>query len=470
MQTRARRTLSAAGLGLLACLLAASCADPAARPSFVLVLADDLGWADVGYQGSSFYRTPAIDALAADGLVFPRAYAPSPVCSPSRAGILTGLHPARLQVTAAVDEPRVHAPGPATDGPAEEPVWEPWTRDALPADAPTIASRLGAAGYRTALIGKLHLANDPAALGFQVVRGSSRGGVARSYFQPYGVDDLPVRGDGDEYLTDRLTDEAIRFLEESGDVPFLLFVSHYAPHSPFEAPAELVTEYEARVDPSAPQRNPVYAAMVEHLDRSVGRLREALVLLDLADHTFLLFTSDNGGWEERRAENGRAAYSITSNAPWRSGKGRLYEGGVRVPLVVSGPGIGPGSSSVPVVGLDLAPTLAALAGLEPVESDGLDLSSLLSGRATTLPREALVFHFPHQSLASSVLRGEEKLLHFWIKDRDELYRIDEDPGELTDLVGREPERAAELRALLFAELDRLGAVRPTRNPRYRAGE
>ena len=415
-------------LFLATVLVFAACAKEERPPNLVLVLADDLGWADVGFQGSTFHRTPALDALAERGRVFRVAYAAAPVCSPSRAALLTGLHPARLQLTRAVDGPASGPPGPVSTGPADARVWEPIARDRLPADTPTVAQALRAAGYRTALIGKLHLGNDPHALGFDLARGYATGGVPRGYFPPYALEELED-GPADEYLTDRLTEEAVAFVESSGDEPFFLFLSHYAPHSPFEAPAATVANYEDRVDPAAGQRNPVYGAMIEHLDRGIGRLLDALERTGVADDTLLLFTSDNGGWEERRASGNRPAYRVTSNAPLRSGKGRLYEGGVRVPLVVAGAGVRSGTSEVPVTGLDLAATLLAFAGEEPARTaDGRDLRRLLAGDEAAFERESLTFHFPHQSMVSSLRRGRHKLLHFWIRDRDELYDLEADPG------------------------------------------
>jgi arylsulfatase A-like enzyme len=454
-------------LGLSACGTGAG--EP--PPNLVLVLADDLGWADVGYQGSTFHRTPRLDALARRGLVFSDAYAPSPVCSPSRAALLTGRSPARLKLTRALSNAvPEHPPGPATSGPADRPLWEPHTTDRVPHGVPGLGSVLRRAGYATALIGKWHLGGHPREHGFDVVMGAARWGVADSYHGAYGLPDLPD-GPPEEYLTDRLTDEAIRFVEANRERPFFLFLSHFAPHSPFEAKPELEAAHAARAErlaPEAGQRNPTYAAMIESLDEGVGRLVDALERLGLAQRTVLVFTSDNGGFEERRASAATGpAYRITSNAPLRSGKGRLYEGGVRVPLIVVGPDVSTGTTDVPVVAMDLLPTFAGLAqaGLAPGELDGVDLAPVLGGG--TLAREALHFHFPHQSFASSVRRGRHKLLHFWIRDRDELYDLAADPGEATDLAPTQPELAAELRAELDAWLAEVGADLPTRNPDYR---
>ncbi len=434
---------------------------PRARPNFVLILADDLGWADVGYQGSTFHRTPHIDALARDGLVFSQAYAAAPVCTPSRAAILTGCSPARLHITFVYGE---NAPFEDLEERLEEgapgKLVSPTVRERLPEGLPTLASGLKELGYHTALVGKWHLAPAPRALGFDVQIGASPAGAVESYFSPYG---LPTMKDGPrgEYLTDRLTDEAVRFLEESRAQPFLLVLSHYAPHTPLAAPEELVEEYRARADPDAPQRNPTYAAMIERLDDSVGRIRAALERLGLAETTLLVFTSDNGAFEGTNTR--RRSEPITSNLPLRSGKGRVYEGGLRVPMVAWG-GVAArrGTCAVPVVGTDLCPTMLALAGHAPLAvSDGLDLTPLLA-EGGVLARDELGFHFPHESFASALRAGDEKLVYSWRREKSELYDLATDPGEERDLAAERPQRAAELERRLFGWLDTVGAERPAR--------
>lgn len=451
--------LSHAFVALLAVALAACgrATDPGEpAPSFVIFLADDLGWADVGYQGSTFHRTPNLDRLAQDGLVFSQAYAAAPVCTPSRAALLTGQSPARLHITSVFGQ---HAPFEDLDTRLEdaEPgdLVAPTVRDRLPEDIPTMASSLREQGYRTALIGKWHLAPGPLSVGFDEQVGAAPSGAVQSYFSPYGMPTLPDGPPG-EYLTDRLTDEAVRFLEANRDRPFLLVLSHYAPHSPFQAPAALVEQCRQRVDPADPQHNPVYAAMVERLDDSLGRVRRALEDLGLADHTLLVATSDNGAYEGLRKRD-----DVTSNRPLRSGKGRVYEGGLRVPFVAwGGPARAHGTCDVPVVGTDVCPTLLALAGHAPLAvQDGVDLSPLLSGSGG-LAREALAFHFPHQSFGSAIRVGDEKLVWSWRNERAELYDLAGDPGEAHDLAAERPARAEALRERLFAWLDAVGAERP----------
>lgn len=455
-------------------LLVASCgtrSEPSPPPNFVLVVADDLGWADVGYQGSTFHRTPEIDRLAQEGLAFTQAYAAAPVCSPSRAALLTGLSPARLHLTDALGPRTRTAANPDADRDDPRGLREPIVETHLPAELPTLATRLAAAGYETVWIGKWHLGGSPRDAGFERALADSEAGAPSTYFSPYGLATLSD-GPAGEYLTDRLTEEACRFLAEPHTRPFLLVLSHYAPHVPLEAPPALVAEYQARSESAAGQRNPIYAAMIERLDASVGRVRASLEQDGLVERTLLAFTSDNGAVEELRMERKRRGesqdgepYAITSNAPLRGAKGRLYEGGLRVPLVLfGGPLARTGRADVPVLGTDLTPTLLALAGAEPLPTtDGLDLAPYLRGGAAPTPRP-LAFHFPHQSFVSALRVGDLKLVHRWLDGGNELYDLAADLAEARDLASERPERAAELERELQSWLDGVGASRPERKP------
>jgi arylsulfatase A-like enzyme len=461
-----------------ACVLAfvalSACGPPRAPegpPSFVLVLADDLGWADVGFQGAPLARTPELERLAREGLVFAQAYAASPVCSPSRAALVSGLAPARLHLTSVVG---ANTP---TEGGEERKVdlgvgarlVEPTVVERLPPELPTLATRLAERGYSTGWIGKWHLGGRPSEHGFAEVVADSGAGAVASYFAPYGLATIPAGPKG-EYLTDRLTDEAVGFLARHAERPFLLVLAHYAPHLPLEAPPELVAACAARAGADTRQ-HPIYAAMIERLDASVGRLRSELERLGLAERTLLVFTSDNGGFEERRLRRVRHGAEvsdderlrITSNQPLRGGKGRCTEGGLRVPLVLwGGPLARRGASVLPVIGTDLAPTLLALAGATPLPlSDGEDLAPYLRGGPAPA-RAVLGFHFPHQSSQSALRRGSEKLLYSWATEASELYDLETDPSESNDLAAERPERVAALRAELFEWLDALGADRPRR--------
>ena len=380
-----------------------------------------------------------------------------------------GLAPARLHLTDALGPRTRTAERPDADRDDPRGLREPIVATRLPDGVPTLATRLGEAGYETVWIGKWHLEGTPEDAGFERAMGHSSAGAPATYFSPYGLPTLPDGPQG-EYLTDRLTEEACRFLEGAHERPFLLVVSHYAPHVPLEAPPALVAEFQARMDPAAGQRNPLYAAMIARLDASVGRLRATLEEKGLLEHALLVFTSDNGAVEELRMERKRRGesadgepYAITSNAPLRGAKGRLYEGGLRVPLVwMGGPLARHGRSLVPVTGMDLAPTLLALAGAAPLAvCDGVDLAAYLAGGDEPRPR-ALGFHFPHQSFQSALRVGDEKLVHRWLDEASELYDLGRDPGEAHDLARERPERAAELERELLGWLEEMGAARPER--------
>src|SRR5687767_1324861 len=333
----------------LACwLLSANIRSTAAdRPNIVLIVADDLGWADLGCYGSKYHKTPHLDRLAAEGLRFTQAYAAAPVCSPTRAAIMTGKHPARLGITDWL-------PGRA-DRPDQKLLRPPLVTD-LPASEVTLPAALKKGGYATGHIGKWHLGGAsarPQDRGFDVNVAGDHTGTPLSYFAPYqgkggrfmpGLETAPAG----EYLTDRLAAEAEKFLDAHKDKPFFLYLPHYAPHIPMRAKQELIARYKA--GPPGQQGNPVYAAMLESLDEAVGRVLKKLDDLKLADRTLVLFTSDNGGVCTLEGKQ----TPPTINAPLREGKGYLYEGGLRVPLVVRWPGVAkPGTTSaVPASSID----------------------------------------------------------------------------------------------------------------------
>jgi arylsulfatase A-like enzyme len=416
---------------------AAAAAPAKKHPNILVILADDMGWRDWSGGGSRFYRTPHIDALAARGMRFDQAYAPAAICSPSRAALLTGRTPARLHLTDWI----------AGEG---TPTWRSqyrvpdWTQR-LPA-VPTLPGQLQGAGYDTAIIGKWHLGDvAPRERGFGFSLAGGETGHPASYFWPYGaasdphrVPDLAERGGKEgEYLTDRLTDEAIAWLRGHARArpgqPFMLELSHYAVHIPLEARADDLAVV-AGWTPDGRQDNRAYAAMVHALDRSVGRMLQALRELGLERDTIVVFTSDNGGLD-------RPAMHPTSNAPLRAGKGYAFEGGTRVPLIVSGvAGMSSGAhSDAPVSGTDLMPTLLELAGVPYVAGlDGLSLAGALHG--TPQPARVLGWHYPHywgdRDVApwSSLRGGALKVIHFYEDDRWALYDLASDPGETHDLA------------------------------------
>ncbi|MBZ2185430.1 MAG: sulfatase [Bryobacter sp.] len=432
------------------------------RPNIVLVLADDLGWADLGVNGADLHETPQLDRLAREGVQFRQAYAPSPVCSPTRASILTGKHPARLGMTIWHEA----AAAPARDrrmlGAASEPN--------LALGEKTLAECLREAGYGTALVGKWHLGtggHSPEAQGFDINIGGTHWGAPPSFFAPYrGLFNRELRfvpgleaAPAGEYLTDRLTEEAIGVMDRfrARRQPFFLYLAHHAPHTPIEAKQELVRKYERKLRAGLRHTNAVYAAMVESLDESVGRIEEYLRAKGLAGNTVIVFSSDNGGYLE--GQGGR----VTSNEPLRSGKGSLYEGGIRVPLLVKGPGMKPGIVKRPVMLTDLFPTLLEMAGARG-PAGVRDGRHLFAGK----PREALHWHYPHYypttTPVGALREGRWKLLEYFEDGRLELFDLEADEGEREDLAERMGQRARAMRARLEAWRKEVGARMPSRNP------
>jgi len=439
----------------------------AAPPNVVFILIDDLGRNDLGCYGSTFYKTPHIDRLAAGGMKFNHAYAACPVCSPTRAAIMTGKYPARLHLTDWL-------PGRA-DRPDQK-LLRPIIRQQLPLEEVTLAEALKSAGYATAHVGKWHLGGkgfEPERQGFDVNIGGDHTGTPLSYFAPFRspkdgrfMPGLEQAADG-EYLTDRLTVEAERFIEANKDQPFFLYLPHYTVHIPLRAKKELIAKYSSDGKPGR-QNNPVYAAMIESMDDSVGRILKKLDDLKLTGNTIVIFTSDNGGLCTLEGPNTPA----TINSPLREGKGYLYEGGIRAPLLVKWPGVvKPGSEcDAPVSSIDFFPTLLEACGVKsPVRPDGVSLLPLLKG-AADLKREAIFWHYPHYSNqggkpGAAVRAGDFKLIHFFENDRLELYDVKNDPGEIQNLIEKQPDVAKALHARLLAWQKEAGAqaMKPNQN-------
>ncbi len=444
------------------------------RPNIVFFLMDDLGYMDIGANNpATFYETPHIDRLAREGMRFTNGYAANPVCSPTRYSILTGKYPTRAGATDWFSGTREGRFRPAP------------LNNRMPLDEVTLAEALKEGGYRTAFVGKWHLGPDeafwPEAQGFDVnIAGHHAGSPPGGYFGPFKNPRLDPGSPG-EYLTTRLADEAARVIERFRDQPFLLFVAHYAVHTPLQAPRELVQKYEAKAAqlPAAPefapeeqvwpvkaarqvrvvQRHPTYAAMVETMDAAVGRVLSALGDANLDDNTIVVFMSDNGGLSTSEG-------SPTSNLPLRGGKGWLYEGGIREPLIVKWPGMTrPGTTSdEPVISTDFYPTLLDMAGLpaRPAQHrDGVSLAPLLrqSGAPT---RDALFWHYPHYSNqggfpGGAIRVGREKLIECFEDGRVHLYDLAADPGERDDLAAARPDRVTALRSRLHAWYRDVGA-------------
>lgn len=444
-------------------------AEPVTRPpNVIVILVDDLGWKDLSCQGSTFHHTPHIDRLAASGVRFTQAYAAGPVCSPTRAALLAGQSPARLHVTdwiAGHERPDAKLRIPD------------WTKH-LPLEVVTLAERLKGAGYATASIGKWHLGGEgfgPESQGFDVNRGGTARGQPPTYVSPYGIPTLPDGPEG-EYLTDREAAEAVAFVEAHREGPFFLFLAHHAVHTPLQAKADVVERYvsaggkpdgEARRglpvggDRGPGQGNATYAAMVEGVDDSVGRILDALERLDLRETTAIVFTSDNGG-----------LLPVTDNRPLRAGKGSAYDGGVRVPLVVRWPGVSlPGTTSEePAITPDIAATILDLTGTGPEPGEPLDGTSLAPAlRGGRLDRHAIHWHYPHYHPGgatpfSAIRSGDWRLVRFYEDGHDELYDLREDPGERIDRARTDPARAAGMARDLEAWLAEVGAQMPTPNP------
>jgi len=472
--------------GLLLCLLLGpATAFAAERPNIVFMLADDLGWADTSAYGSTFYETPNIDRLARRGMTFTAAYSASPLCSPTRASILTGQYPGRLRLTT----PACHLPQEVLDpvvpqrASPDHHVIMPGTRTRLPNDYITYAEVLEPVGYRTAFLGKWHLGRAPylpESQGFDVVVGGrEHPGPPGGYFAPWPCETIPKSPDG-AHIDDVITTEAIRFLESGREGPFLMNLWFYSVHAPFEAKQHLIEKYRTKrkADPDNLQTNPVMGAMIETLDDNVGRVLDALERLGLCENTLVIFTSDNGGNMYSFVEGVEA----TNNAPLAAGKGNIYDGGHRVPLIVSWPGkIAQGVTSDAVVSsVDYFPTILEVTGRSQPESqvcDGVSLWPVLKGREPEPARE-IFCHFPHMPPATgtlpatSVRHGDWKLLRFYgdgpgRSDRLELYDLAGDMGESHNLAESQPDRAAHLNGLIEKHLADTQALVPEINPAYR---
>ncbi len=442
----------------LALVVAAPLLPAAAKPNIVLILADDLGWADLGCYGNAYNASPNIDRLAAQGMRFTQFYA-GPVCSPTRANLQSGQDQARFGITQ-------HIPGHRRPYAR---LLDPAVPHELPLEVETFAERLAAAGYRTGYFGKWHLGTGeygPAAQGWQTAL------EAKGHDTTTAVSGLnkPVR------TAAFLTDKAIEFIDSAKDEPFLLQVSHIAVHIPLNTTPDRLARFEGKAPaPGYPSR-PEYAGLLDELDTSVGRICNHLDRLGLAQNTLIVFLSDNGGIEHE--QNGTV---VTSNDPLAGEKGTLYEGGIRVPAILRWPDvIEPGVvCSTPAISYDLHATFLGLAGIQLPEAevlDGFSLMPLLKNPAATLSRDRLHWHLPHyhhSTPASAIRQGDWKLIEFFEDDRLELYDLVTDPGEETNAAVREPERAAAMQAALAEWRAAVKARMPVPNPDYdpaRAGD
>lgn len=442
----------------------------APRLNFIFVLADDLGWADLPVNGGDFHETPEIDAFARTAIRFTQAYAAAPICSPTRASIMTGKHPARLGMTiwheGALRKVTNRAMIPAD------------SEDHLEHSEVTLAERFKQAGYRTAHVGKWHLgttSDGPETQGFDVNIGGTHWGAPQTFFYPYKgtqgfggefrfVPGLGHGKDGD-YLTDAFTTAAIREIDAFGSSPFFLNLWFHNPHTPIEAKPAHKAYFEKKLKPEHKHRNAEYAGMIRSLSENFGRVVTHLEKRGLAKNTVVIFFSDNGGYTEKY--KGQA---VTTNAPLRSGKGSLYEGGVRVPFLIRWPGVTPagGVCDTPITSCDFFATLMEIAGLGGTSPDGASIVPLLKNPKTEFPARDLFFHYPHYyattTPVSMIRSGDWKLLEYFEDDHVELYNLRDDPGESRDRAAEDPARARALLGKLHAWRKEVGARLPSKKP------
>ncbi|MCB9208963.1 MAG: sulfatase [Ignavibacteriales bacterium] len=449
------------------------------KPNIVFVLVDDLGWKDLGIYGSEFYETPNLDQFTSESVMFTNAYSASPVCSPTRASIMTGKYPSRVGITDWI---------PGLD-PKDRKLLGPQDLNELPLQEVTIAEVLKRNNYKTFFAGKWHLGDSgyfPEQQGFDLnFGGHHMGQPPGGYYSPYNNPKLKDGPDG-EYLTDRLTNESIKFIEENSENPFFVYLSYYSVHTPIEANKKYVGKFREKLktlknskieklkehngSTVQNQVNPEYASMVYSLDKNFGRLISKLKKLDLYDNTIIVFTSDNGGLSTLSLN----ANAPTSIKPLRAGKGWCYEGGIRVPLLIKQQGKSKKViSDFPVVSMDFFPTLLELACLDniPIENiDGKSLVPLLNGE-NQIDREAIFWHFPHYhgsmwTPGSAIRKGKWKLVEFYETGEIELYNLKEDLSEKNNLSEKYPEKVKELKTELEIFLDKTNAKYPLKNSNY----
>jgi arylsulfatase A len=440
------------------------------KPNIVFFLVDDLGWTDLGCYGNKFHETPNIDKLAAESAKFTNAYAACAVCSPTRASIMTGKYPVRLKLTDWI--PGVIYPN--------APLKTPPIRYELPLEEEILPEVLKKNGYATFHIGKWHLGEDgryfPLSQGFGVNIGGHSKGAPGSYFYPYkrttpetdwSVRNMPSGGKEGDYLTEVLTDHAIKQLERHNkNKPFFLNMSYYQVHEPYEAKPEYIEKYKKKKEAMGLTReNPIYAAMHQSLDESVGRIIKKLTDLGMMDNTIIVFTSDNGGVDEN-----------DGNLPLRNGKGTYYEGGIRVPLLVRYPAITKDSQvcTPSVCSIDFMPTLLDLAGIKhKAKFDGVSFKSVLENPLSANLKRALYWHYPHyhspiRPPTGAILEGDFKLIESLGDGKLELYDLKNDMSETTNIAEKQPELAQKMLKKLKKWQKSVKADMPTPNPKHDA--
>lgn len=458
-------------------ILIFSCKTEKKAPNFVFILVDDLGWADVKCNyPESFYDTPNIDKLAESGVRFTNAYAANPVCSPTRAALMTGKHPNRLNITDWI---------PGND-PKKRPLIGTKDSDELALTELTIAEKLKEKGYKTCFVGKWHLGGEgffPEDQGFDInIGGNDKGSPPGGYYSPYKNPKLMDGPDG-EYLTDRLTSESINFIKENKENQFFLYLAFYTVHTPIQASNKHIETWlkkreELGLDEiphkqegdgwtKLVQENADYASMVAAMDENVGRILETLKSQGLEENTWVIFTSDNGGLSTLTRRN-----APTNNGPLRAGKGWCYEGGIRVPLIIAGPEIfEPGRmEEQPAISMDYFTTILNLAEIQHEKNDGESLLPILT-EGKQIARDELFWHYPHYhgsawKPGSALRKGDWKLVVHYENNRTELFNLAEDPSETTDIAAENPKKVKELKTILDTKLADSGAKFPMVNPDY----
>ncbi|MDT0551838.1 sulfatase [Urechidicola vernalis] len=442
------------------------------KPNVVLILVDDMGWTDLGSFGSDLYQSPNIDKLADEGVRFTNSYSSCTVCSPTRASIVTGKYPARLNVTDWIEGHKY--PWAKLNVPD-------WTMY-LPDEEYTMAEAFKDAGYQTAHFGKWHLGekeeNWPENHGFDInVGGWSRGAPRRDkakgytgYFSPYGNPRLEDGPEG-EYLTERLSNDVVSYIDKNGDSPFFINLWLYNVHTPLQATQDKIDKFKSLVNPNANHRNATYAAMVEHTDEAVGKIITKLKEKSLLENTIILFSSDNGGLIGKNPKN-----PVTNNTPLRTGKGDIYEGGVKIPTIIYAPNriVGGQEVETPIISMDYYPTLMELTGIKSrkITRQTVDGKSVLPFiKKSNSEREAIFWHYPHYHQEggvpySAIRLGDFKLIENFESDSYELYNLKNDVGESMNIIENHPAIAEDLKMRLSKWRDEVGAQYPTKNQNF----
>ncbi|RRA98854.1 sulfatase [Larkinella rosea] len=437
-----------------------------AKPNIVFIMADDLGYTDLGCYGNPYIRTPHIDKLAKTGLRFTEAYSACPVCSPSRAAIMTGKHPARLHLTNFIAGDRKDPKSPLLPA--------PWTKY-LPSSETTLAEVMQKNGYATGMVGKWHLgtadSTSPAAQGFAYDRMIAKNGLDYYNYSITSKGKTVFEDKGTKYLTDQLTDYAVEFIDQHQSQPFFLYLTYSAPHVMLVPRADKLKYYFDHYGKSGGKYDPNYAAMIESMDDGVGRVIDQLAKLNLLDNTIVVFTSDNGGLG--LPELGQRP---TTLEPLRAWKGHVYEGGIRVPLIFSWKGRISAQTETKnyITGTDFLPTFVDLLGIsgQPASPDGRSFARVLKSPEQAVDRGPIFWHYPHFSNqegrpAAAVRSGDFKLVELYETGKLELYNLKQDISEQKDLAAALPDKTKELAALLRNWRSEVKANMPQANPDFK---